>query len=454
MNRLREVALVAAATACVTTFASVLSCSSPRSPITAPPSEPVVVSRAEALKRAYAAKDYIAFLRLSRADAEATPDSPRALYNLACAYALNERATATADVLDVLVGAKIFFDISKDDDFAAVAKTPELIAVRARFEALKAPLVASSVAFTLRDRDLLTEGIAHDNETGAFFVSAVHGRKIVRVDRNGAVTDFVSAAKDGMLGVLGIAVDVKRRALFATTAGVPEMEGATPETLGQGAILELDVDTGAVRRQVALTGGGRKHTPGDLALNARGDAFVTDATSGAVYTLPVGTKVLSQVVPPGTFASPQGIVAFANGSLLVADYSRGLYRVDRVDEPGGLARAVVKLTLPDGVLLTGIDGLAARSVGNATEIIASQNGVDPPRIVRLTLDPRANGVESATILEMNNPLFAEPTLGTVVGDDYFFVARSQWASFDPKATPTKPRDEPIVLKIPLRDPRE
>ena len=82
----------------------------------------------------------------------------------------------------------------------------------------------------------------------------------------------------------------------------------------------------------------------------------------------------------------------------------------------------------------------------------ASNGVEPPRVVKLTLDPRAMRVVAASILERNNPLFAEPTLGVVVGDDYFFIARSQWARFDPKAKTTTPREEPVVLKLRLGEP--
>jgi hypothetical protein len=45
--------------------------------------------------------------------------------------------------------------------------------------------------------------------------------------------------------------------------------------------------------------------------------------------------------------------------------------------------------------------------------------------VRLALSPDGTALQGATVLEMNNPLFLEPTLGVVVKQDFFYVANSQ-----------------------------
>ncbi len=63
------------------------------------------------------------------------------------------------------------------------AAAPGFAEVRRALEVNRRPVVKSTVAFTLPERDLLTEGIAYDPRTRAFFVGSVHRRKIVRVDR-------------------------------------------------------------------------------------------------------------------------------------------------------------------------------------------------------------------------------------------------------------------------------
>ena len=107
---------------------------------------------------------------------------------------------------------------------------------------------------------------------------------------------------------------------------------------------------------------------------------------------------------------------------------------------------------PDDVTLLGIDGLACYG----DDLIAVQNGVRPHRVVRFVVNAAADGVERAEVLEANHPRFEEPTLGTVVGDTYFYVANSPWNRFDrdgnlPEAATLK---APVILKIELaRDAR-
>ena len=59
-----------------------------------------------------------------------------------------------------------------------------------------------------------------------------------------------------------------------------------------------------------------------------------------------------------------------------------------------------------------------------------QNGVTPARVVRLQLDPPGQRITAVTILDRNLPQAPEPTIGTVWGNRYFYVANSQWEAYD------------------------
>lgn len=80
-----------------------------------------------------------------------------------------------------------------------------------------------------------------------------------------------------------------------------------------------------------------------------------------------------------------------------------------------------------------------------------QNGVAPQRVVRLRLTSDLKRVERLEVLEANNPLFDEPTLGAVVKDNFYFIANSQWGLVDEKGQlgPAEKLVEPIILKIKL-----
>ena len=126
--------------------------------------------------------------------------------------------------------------------------------------------------------------------------------------------------------------------------------------------------------------------------------------------------------------------------LYVADYIGGLSRVRIAD--GG----VEKLAVPAAVSDYGIDGLYR----HGSRLVAIQNGIQPHRVTAFKLSNDGLAIESAEILAMNLPEFDEPTLGTVVGDDFYLVANSHWNRFDENNELPDGLTGPIVLKLSLR----
>lgn len=333
--------------------------------------------------------------------------------------------------------------MAADSDFERIKTTPEFKSIEGQMAALKAPVGSSATAFTLPEKDLIPEGIAHDAASGAFFVSSVHRRKIVRF-ASGKVTDLVKEGQHGMYAVLGIALDEPRRSLYACSAAVPEMKGYRDEDRGKAGLFELDAQTGKLRRKVLLDGAVEKHNLNDLVIDAKGEVLVSDPAASTIHSLAPGATALTVFLAPGPLASPQGLALSQDEkALYVADYSRGIARVDRA------TREVTYLTAPPDATLTGIDGLRMYSGA----LIAIQNGVRPHRVMRLTLTADGAAVQSATVLEMNNPHFNEPTLGVVAGKDFVYIANSQWGSFD-KGGAIWPPDrlkEPVILRLSLEN---
>lgn len=390
---------------------------------------------------AYEKRDFAAFLEHSAAADRAAPDSPRAIYNLACAQALVGDAPGAAATLGRLAAKRVYFDVAAEADFAKIRETSEFKAVRQKLEAVKAPVGSSRTAFTLAEKDLIPEGIAHDVASGAFFVSSVHRRKIVRF-ASGKATDFVKEGEHGLYSVLGIAIDEARRSLLACSSAVPEMKGYREEDRGKAGLFELDLANGKLKRRVLLAEAGKEHNLNDLVIDSKGEVIVSDPSSSALYTLAPGAEALAALVEPGRLASPQGLALSRDEkTLFVADYPRGIARVDRA------TREVAYLAAPPDATLAGIDGLRM----HGGDLIAIQNGVRPHRVIRLALTPDGTGVKTATILEMNNPLFDEPTLGVVAGEDFVYVANSQWGSFDKGGVlwPIEKLKEPAILRLTL-----
>lgn len=82
--------------------------------------------------------------------------------------------------------------------------------------------------------------------------------------------------------------------------------------------------------------------------------------------------------------------------------------------------------------------------------MAIQNGVHPHRVVRLGIDGAAARITEVVVLERGNPHFNEPTLGVVVGPDFYYVANSQYEIFGEDGHPKlEALREPVILRLPV-----
>jgi sugar lactone lactonase YvrE len=413
----------------------------PAAPQAAQPSRAALEEAVQKARAAHDAKDYPALLRWSERVAGLAPHSTRALYNLACAHALSGHAAQSIALLDRLTRMGVATGAEKDADFDGIRAQPAFQAVLERAKTLAARVGSSPVAFTLPETDLITEGLAYDPRTKAFFVSSVRKRKVVRRDAAGAVSDFTRPT-DNLMSVVGLAVDEKERSLWLTTAAFPQMEGfRKKEDAGRSLLVEYDLDHGTVRRRLPPPLASAMLS--DLALGPRGDVFVADPSTGRIYVLRHGRLQLSVLVDEGPIGSAQGLAPAPDGRFLfVADYAQGVVRVDTA------SGATLLLPAPADAAVTGIDGLVWTPGG----LIGVQNGLQPHRVVRLALDRSRSRITAVETLERHHPEFDEPTLATVVDGDVYYVANSQYGKVDDAGQIDREHLRPPAI-LRLRPPR-
>lgn len=370
---------------------------------------------------AYKTGDYRRFLDGYREATRLSPENPDLLYRVARGHALVGDASAAMEILVRLGAMHLVYPIAEHPDLASLRERPAFRSVIARMERNREPQGESTVAFTFPEHDLLIEGLAYDAKTGRLFVSSVHHRKIIAIDKDGARTDFVPEGRDGLLGALGIHADASRRALWVCTTALPQVASVTSRERGSTAVFRYHLDTGALEKRYALPEIAGRHAFGDLTLAPDGDVLVSDNASGALYTIRRdGKDALETYLPAGTFRSPQGLALDTAGrTLFVADYTAGLFAVDRA------TKVVSRVPFPADAPAYGIDGL----IYYRGRLLALQNGVTPHRVVQLMLGPSKPAVIVAQILSINDAALLEPTLGVVVDDVLSYVATSQWTNF-------------------------
>jgi len=406
--------------------------------------DPILASRAayQEAVRAYEAHDVPAFLAHAREAERLRPDHGGVIYALASACALSGDTAGALAALRRFAALGYTADVAADSDFTPLRELPAFAAVGRSLATNAEPVVRSRRAFTLPERDLLTEGIAWDSVSRAFFVGSVHHRKILRVEPSGRVSVLVPPGQDGLLAPLGMRADPARRLLWVAASAVPQMEGYDTADAGRSGVFAFDLRTGALRARYLIPPDGQPHALGDVVVTRTGDVYASDSRAPAIYRIARGADSIERFLTSPLLLSAQGMALDTDErTMYVADYARGLLRVDLA------TRTVRPVPADDGVLALGIDGLYR--VGG--DLIGVQNGVEPHRVVRLHLERGGDRITRAEVLERARPDYAEPTLGVMVGGALYYVANSQWERFRDDGTIDSPRRlrRPLVLRLPL-----
>jgi hypothetical protein len=322
--------------------------------------------------------------------------------------------------------------------YGALAGSGAVSALRTAHALATRDVGAPTFVARLPDADMISEDIAWDARGARFLVSSVHHGGIYAV-ANGRATTLVGPRADSTWGMFALGVDSARGALWVTTAALSIAAGYSPADSGRSALLKFDVRTGALRgRYVAPDSGA--HVLGDLVLDSSGAVYVSDGVGGGVYALEPRHDFLRVLVPRGTFLSPQTPALSRDAAtLFVPDYGIGIAAVNIA------SGSVTWLTHPDSLALTGIDGM--RLVGR--DLVVVQNGLEPNRIMRLTLDPSMRRVVRATAIARGAPA-RSLTHAAVVGDWLYFITKSGWERAADDGTMTaaaSATDAPAIMRV-------
>lgn len=392
--------------------------------------------------KAYQAKDFPAFLENMKAAENLRPNHPRLLYNLAVADTLNGKTSEAIQNLTKLAKMQLVYQVEKDDDFAALKNNPEFQELTKQFQFNSLPTRMSELAFIVPEKGLVTESIGFDSATRIFYLSSVAHRKILSVNERGEAKVFADQTT-GLWSVFGIKVDAKRQLLWAATSAHKQMANVKLGENGKAGIFAFDLKSGKPVKKLFLIDGNQPHLLGDLAIAPNGDVYATDSNAPNIFVVRQGKNEIETFLTSKLFASPQGLDFSPDGKFLfVADYSNGLFRINLK------TKQIITLAPILNSTMLGIDGIYFTQ----NSLIGIQNGVNPQRVIQIFLSKSLDKIEDFKVIEANNPLFDEITLGVLVNKQFYFIANSQWNLLGENggfSAPEKLKDVNI-LKIALK----
>ena len=371
-------------------------------------------------RRAVESKDYAKLRATLEELRPLLPGNPRILYNMAASDAVLGNRQKALEELQHLADSGLIYALGTDSDFASLRNTPGYDAILRKMDHNHQPVAGATPVQTFGEPDLLPEDITYDAKNQDFLVSSVTGSKIIH--GNGKLL-----AKSPTWSVMALRIDKKRRILWAATAWLPHCQACRPEDKDKTALLSFQLDSGALLNRYDPP---VKGMLGDMTISRKGDIYVSEGIYGAVLRLAGGK--FERLDTAGEFPSPQTpALSEDERTLYVPDYVRGIGAMDLK------TRQVKWLQPAPGIILSGIDGLYVYR----NTFVAVQNGTNPARIIRFSLD-----LQRQQVLETNTAGLGEPTHGTLVGDTFYFLANTGWSEYDGNGK-KKPDSAPVVSSI-------
>lgn len=344
------------------------------------------------------------------------PGQPVLMLHLARACALTGDRDGAAAWLVRIAATGAQHDVAADVDLATLADLPAYVAAVEEMARQAEPQGVAEVAFRIAEPDFLPEGIAHDPLTGDFYVGSIWLRKIVRIDAQGNVTDFVPSARDGLWSVVGMKVDESRRRLWACSGASGMMLGGSPSDTTHNGLFAFDLESGRLVTKAIVADTTRRREMNDCAIAPDGSVYATDSRNGSIWVLRPDSDRLEMLIGDDVLSGSNGITLSRDGALLyVAEYNLGIAVINLA------TLAIDRLQAPEEFCTVYVDGLdwCERS------LIAVQNGRGLDRVARFFLDESGRRVVGMTVLAARLKEFDEPTTGCVAGRSYFFVASSE-----------------------------
>jgi hypothetical protein len=251
----------------------------------------------------------------------------------------------------------------------------------------------------------LVEGVASDGKT--IWVSSILDRQILACH----ATCRTLATLPPPLHPFGLAWDWGRKILWVAADCPPGVSAI--KACNRGLVIGL-LPTGGVRYRFALKAG--TFHPGDISATQSG-VFASDSQDGLVWAVLSRRRGMHPVNRPGDGKSAQGTALMPSGTeVLVADYSRGVGRIDL------RTTATTPLPRQDGKPLRGIDGL----IRCGSVYYGIYNGQSPGAL--LLIRPAANGLTFEKPL--GKTVLPDPTQIAFDGHRLLVVADSGWATIN------------------------
>jgi hypothetical protein len=358
-----------------------------------------------------------------------TPDRGAVLYFLAASHAQLRETLEALDNLKECIQLKEGFDPAGEPAFAGLKGDSGFDPLVEQAHKDFPSVAQARLGFVTTEKDLIPEGLAYDPANDSFYLSSLNRRKIVKIPRQGKITDFVPGDRYSLLPVLGIRLD--------PTDGSVWSDSSTDS--GKAELLHFDKN-GTLLGRFSLGKGG-KHGFNDLVVTRHEEIFLTDTIANLLYRFDQKTQEFISIPLSRELLLPNGIALTDDDQFLYVADQLGVLRLNLKTSESAEVDPGAHSTL------AGVDGL----YWHKGSLVAIQNGIGTPRIAVFLMDKNGLRVAKTTILEYRSSFSVLPSTGALSGDDFYFIANSQMDNLNNEHVLDATKLEPVrigVLRLP------
>jgi hypothetical protein len=321
---------------------------------------------------------------------------------------------------------------------AVLGNEPKFIEYKKTISAFDLPNNRSSVAFEIQDKMLIPEGITHDPVTKTIYLGSIYQRKVISIDKKGVIKDFIKSKQDDVLGVLGIAVDAKRRILYLCSGYQTQVIIDTNDIKDKKtAVYAYDLNTGKLLQKY-------KHEKAiffnDLDIAPNGDVYITDSEGSKVFRMVKDKNAVELFNERPLIPSANGITFDRNNNLFIAAYLGGILKVN-------MKTGIKKwLTKPDNISLSGNDGMEWYE-----NSLIINSPIEHKAVRRLYLNKDQTAIIKEEILAYDPMIISECTTGTILDNEFYFIANSGLDAYERNGSlRVEKLKNPVIRKVKLK----
>jgi hypothetical protein len=304
------------------------------------------------------------------------------------------------------------FNLTGHPAFDELAALPAFAPIAARMEANMAAIGEEGSVREFSDSEHLPEAITYDRKKN-LYIGSVRSGSILKASKKSETLTLISQASGGIFDL-----EIRGGTIWAAVNNQLAYEGADAENKF-ASVMAFNAKTGAPIREIRA--GDSEAIIGDIEVAKDGTIYASDSITPRILKMAPNGQTLDEFATDPRFVNLQGIALDEkNHRLFLADYLAGLFVIDT------RTGAVTALGNTADAHLGGIDGLYYYKGG----LIGIQNGTTPIRIVYIGLNDDATAVTTFIAMQQNLEAWNEPTHGVIEGNDFHYIATSNWPSYD------------------------